>query len=126
MAETENVITNTTDFIQWFLPKAGKMPRDFKFLFGDRIIRLQLDLLELLIEAYYTPQGSPEKLRCLTSANLHIEKLRHLMRICTDMHWLSPQQLEFATRELNVIGGMVGGWTRQSKRGKGTAANDVG
>ena len=54
MAETENVITKTTDFVQWFLPKAGKMPRDFKFLFGDRIIGLQLDLLDLLIEAYYT------------------------------------------------------------------------
>jgi len=121
MADTENVITKTTDFIQWFLPKAGKMPRDFKFLFGDRIIRLQLDLLENLIEAYYSAQGSQDKIRCLTAGNLQIEKLRQLLRICMDMHWLSPQQLEFATRELNTIGGMVGGWVRQSKRAKANA-----
>jgi hypothetical protein len=117
MAEAENVITRTTDFIRWFLPKVGKMPRDFKFLFGDRIIRLQLDLLEQLIEAYYSPQGSADKLRCLTAANLGIEKQRQMMRISTDMRWLSPQQFEFATRELSAIGGMVGGWMRQSKRG---------
>ena len=40
MAGKENVITKTTDFVKWFLPKAAKMPRDFKFLWGDRMIRL--------------------------------------------------------------------------------------
>ena len=115
MAETENVITKTTDFIQWFLPKVTKMPRDVKFLFGDRIIRLQLDLLEVLIDAYYSAQG-PAKLQALSTANLQIEKLRHLIRISTDMRWLTPQQFEFATREMNTIGGMVGGWRRSLGR----------
>ncbi len=111
MAESENVITRTADFIRWFLPKAEKMPRNFKFLFGDRIVKIQIDLMESLIEAYY----GKDKLRPLAIANLHIEKLRQLLRICTDMQWLSPQQFEFATRELNNIGGMVGGWTRHQQ-----------
>ena len=112
MAESENVITKTADFIRWFLPKAEKMPRNFKFLFGDRIVKIQIDLMESLIEAYY----GKEKLRPLTAANLQIEKLRQLLRICTDMHWMTPQQFDFATRELNHIGGMVGGWIRQQRR----------
>lgn len=109
MADKENVITRTTDFVKWFLPKASKMPRDCKFLWGDRMIRLQLDLLEILIEAYY----SKEKRQLLMRANIQIEKLRHLTRVTTEMNWMSAQQYEFATRELNAIGGMVGAWLRQ-------------
>ena len=111
MAEKENVITRTSDFIKWFLPKVEKMPRNFKFLFGDRMLKLLLDLLEDLIEAYY----SREKLKPLTTANLRIEKLRRLLRISTDMQWISLPQFEFATRELNEIGGMTGGWMRHTK-----------
>lgn len=35
------------------------------------------------------------------------------MRICADMRWIGLAQYEFATRELNGIGGMAGGWLRQ-------------
>jgi hypothetical protein len=111
MAAKEDVITRTSDFIKWFLPKVEKMPRNFKFLFGDRMLQLQLDLLEDLIEAYY----SREKVKPLTAANLRIEKLRRLLRISTEMQWISLPQFEFATRELNEIGGMTGGWIRHSK-----------
>ena len=125
MADAENVITKTADFLKWYLPKAGKMPRDFKFLFGESIIRLQLDLLENLTAAYYSPKSSKEKLRCLGSANLQIETLRQLLRISTDLQWLSLPQFEFATRELNAIGGMVGGWLRHSRLGAGGNSSDV-
>ena len=118
MAEKENVITRTSDFIKWFLPKVEKMPRNFKFLFGDRMLKLLIDLLEDLIEAYY----SREKLKPLTTANLRIEKMRHLLRISTDMQWISLPQFEFATRELNEIGGMTGGWIRQTTMGHTKAA----
>ena len=33
----ENVLTRTDDFIKWFLPKIEKFPRNYKFLFGDRL-----------------------------------------------------------------------------------------
>ncbi len=122
MADSENVITKTTDFIQWFLPKIEKMPRNYKFLFGERIVTVQLDLLERLIEAYY----SKEKLRPLAAANIEIEKLRQILRICVDLHWISLPQYEFATRELNQIGGMAGGWARQQRQRTGAAAVEHG
>ncbi len=53
MATKENVLTRTDDFIKWFLPKIEKFPRNYKFLFGDRLVEIQLDVLENLIEAYY-------------------------------------------------------------------------
>jgi hypothetical protein len=53
MPAKDNILTRTDDFIKWFLPKLEKFPRNYKFLFGDRMVQLQLDLLEHLIEAYY-------------------------------------------------------------------------
>jgi hypothetical protein len=52
MPVKENVLTRTDDFIKWFLPKIEKFPRNYKFLFGDRLVEIQFDVLENLIEAY--------------------------------------------------------------------------
>ena len=37
MATQDNVLKRTDDFIKWFLPKIEKFPRNYKFLFGDRL-----------------------------------------------------------------------------------------
>ena len=111
MPVKENVLTKTDDFIKWFLPKLEKFPRNYKFLFGDRLVQIQLDLLENLIEAYY----SKDKLAHLRAANLELEKLRHLLQISTEMRFLGLHQLEYATRELNHIGALVGGWICQQE-----------
>ncbi len=107
----ESVISKTDDFLLWFLPKIEKFPRNYKFLFGDRLVGIQLDLLENLIEAYYRK----DKLTNLRAANVEIEKLRHLLKLCAEMKFISLPQLEFATRSLNEIGSMVGGWLKQQQ-----------
>ena len=111
MATKENILTRTDDFIQWFLPKIEKFPRNYKFLFGDRLVSIQLDLLENLIEAYYRK----DKLPNLHAANVEIEKLRHLLQISAAMRFISFDQLEFAARALNQIGSLLGGWIRQQE-----------
>jgi hypothetical protein len=113
----ENVLTRTDDFIKWFLPKIEKFPRNYKFLFGDRLVEIQFDVLENLIEAYYRK----EKLANLREANIGVEKLRHLLQISTEMRFLSFDQLEYATRSLNQIGSMIGGWIRQQEGKHGPA-----
>jgi hypothetical protein len=44
MPAQENVLTRTGDFIKWFLPKIEKFRRNYKFLFGDRLAQIQLDI----------------------------------------------------------------------------------
>src|ERR1017187_2426715 len=103
MPVKENVLTRTDDFIKWFLPKIEKFPRNYKFLFGDRLVEIQFDVLENLIEAYYRK----EKIANLRAANIGVEKLLHLLQISTEMRLLSFDQLEYATRSLNQIGSMT-------------------
>ena len=62
-------------FILWLVPAVARFPRSQKFLLGDRIQGLALDVLEALIEATYTRQRD----RLLARANLGIEKLRFLL-----------------------------------------------
>ena len=111
MADKENVLVKMNDFIQYFLPKIEKMPRNYKFIIGDRIVKIQLDLLELLIEAYYSSE-KPNKISKLIEANIQLEKLRHLMQICVSMRFIGLTQFEHTSKMLNEIGVSLGSWIK--------------
>ena len=56
-----DAITKLYDYLKWVIPKLEKFPRNQKFLLGDRIESLLLDILDLLIEAAYSKkQKTPE------------------------------------------------------------------
>ncbi len=54
----------------------------------------------------------------LKQANLNIEKLRMFFRISYSRKYISVRQYEYISRELNEIGAMIGGWIKQSRRGR--------
>jgi hypothetical protein len=105
------VIPKTTDFILWLIQKINKFPRSQKFVLGDRIETLFLEILELLIEANY----SHDKIGFLNEANLKLEKARYLVRIAKELHYLNINAYEFSSRSINEIGKMIGGWRRGIK-----------
>ncbi len=47
------VIQKTYDLIKWYVPILNRLPRDHRFLLGERIITGLYDLLEGLIQARY-------------------------------------------------------------------------
>ena len=75
------VITSAYDFIKWAIPHIAKFPRNQRYTLGERIENKLFDLLELLIEAQYFK----DKTNVLKKANLEIEQLRHLFRLCHDL-----------------------------------------
>jgi len=105
------VIPKTVDFILWLIQKIDKLPRRQKFILGDRIETLFLDVLDLLIEANY----SRDKIELLNRANLKMEKGRYLIRIAKDLHFLDIKAYEFSSRSVNEIGKMIGGWRKASR-----------
>ena len=76
---TLKAVPKLYDVISWLLGRVEKFPRSQKFTLGDRIVNLALDTLELLIEATYTRDRLPLPRR----ANLQLEKLRFLIRLCS-------------------------------------------
>jgi len=111
MAQKENILTRMEDFLVWFLPHLEHFPRNYKFLLGDRAVRILLDILEDLADAYY----SKEKLEKLQRANIGLEKFRRLLAVCTRMKFFTPRQLAYASSSLQQIGSDLGAWLKQQK-----------
>jgi len=108
MAEKENIITKTYDLLLYMIPQLSKLPRDHKFLIGDRIENLLLDFLESMIEAYY----SRDKLGLLAKGNLQLERLRYLVRLVFDLKLINGHRYELICTQVNEIGAMLGGWKK--------------
>ena len=73
----------TYDLLLYLVPQLAKYPRTHKFLLADRIQNHVTDLLEILIEAYYSPREAKRPL--LLRANLMLEKIRYLVRLSKDL-----------------------------------------
>lgn len=112
MPREVDAITRLYDYLLWIIPKLEKFPRSQKFLLADRIESLLLDILDLLIEAAYSRNKQP----LLRRANLQLEKLRYLIRLCKDLKLLSLKAYEHSARAVNDTGTSIGGWLRYTCR----------
>lgn len=104
------VIEKHYKLILWMLPKMANFPRDQRFLLADRIEKLLLDILEMLIEANYSKQ----KREILIKVNLRLDLLRFMMRISKDMKYVNVNSYDFFCQSAIEIGKMVGGWLKAS------------
>lgn len=111
------VVPKAYDLVLWLVPRVNELPRAQRFVLGDRIEGTALDLLDVLVEAQYRR----DKVALLWRANLLLVRLRHLMRLCNDLHLLGAGRYEFVSERIDEIGRMVGGWTRQ-QRGQAASA----
>lgn len=110
----ESILTLMYDFLLYLIPQISKFPRDQKFVLGDRIESLALDILDDFVVGYY----SKEKRERLRAANLKLERLRFLIRLSHDLKLLSNQKYGFISERLNEIGGTVGNWLKSIEQRK--------
>ena len=99
------------DFLAWLLPTTAKLPKHIRFTFANRIDNLALDVAEDLVEARY----SREKRRVLSRANLRLEKVRILLRLCHRLGYFPHARCEYAMRCVSEVGAMLGGWLKQQE-----------
>lgn len=95
-------------FLGWLLDRTQGFPKNIRFTLSGRIDNLALDILEKIVEAAYTR----DKVPILKQANLMVEKLRVLLRLCYERQYLSTKSYEHAVRELYEVGRMLGGWIK--------------
>ena len=117
-AEPTTALEAHYQFLLWLIPTLEKFPRNQKFLLGDRIQSTALTVLETLITATYTRARKT----LLASANLAVEKLRYLLRLCLDLGHLSVRRFEHAIRLLAAVGGRIGAWLKSDATANATAS----
>ncbi len=108
MKKLTPVVEKHYKLILWMFPKIANFPKDQRFLLADRIERILLDILEMLIEAVY----SKDRRGILIKINLKLDVLRFMMRIAKDMKYISIKAYDFFCQAVLEIGKMVGGWMR--------------
>ncbi len=109
MDELPPIVTKAYDLALWLLPRVNDFPRSYRFVLGDRLIHLMLDLVEGLIDASHLR----EKRRTLELVSVKLNRLRFLIRLSKDLKLLTVSRYEYAARAINEIGAMLGGWLKQ-------------
>jgi hypothetical protein len=105
------IIQKTYDLIKWYVPHLNKLPRNHKFILGDRIITELYDFLDNLIKARY----SKTKLQLLEPLNSHLDIIRYQTRLLVDFDLLNTQRFEYVSKLINAIGSDLGGWIKQQQ-----------
>ena len=104
------IITKFYDLIIWSCNHIAKFPRIHKFTLGDRLANRLQRILELLLRAKYNRQRLP----LLEEANMELELLRFQLRMAVDLRCLPVESYGFASRSVNEVGQLLGGWMKRS------------
>src|SRR5262245_22290853 len=84
------IIQKTYDLILWYVPHLNRLPRDHKFMLGNRLIEGLYGLLEGLILARY----STEKLAQLESLNNLLDVIRYQTRLLKDFELIDLRRYQ--------------------------------
>ena len=107
-----SVIQKTYDLIKWYVPILNRLPKDHKFILGDRMIKELYELLEGLIIVRYAKQ----KLIQLESLNSQLDIIRYQTRLLLDFQLIPIHRYEYAGKAINEIGMELGGWIKQQNK----------
>jgi len=109
------------------LDRLARFPKSSRFGLVQKIEKVALDNLEILIEAIYRKDRDV----LYGTLNIGLEKLRVFLRLSNDRGHLSIEQLRYAVGEIDEIGRMWHGWTgrpraNQEPGGRAPARRSLG
>ena len=112
MTGTPQIITAIYDLLLYLIPQVSKFPKSQRYLLGDRLEAMILDVLEILLEATYSRDKPP----LLAKANIKLEKARYYMRLCKDLKLMDLQKYQVLSKMINEVGMQLGGWIKQQQK----------
>ena len=105
------IIQMTYDLILWYIPVLNGLPRNQKFMLGDRLIGRLYDLLDELILARYEKERLPR----LEALNGGLDLIRYQTRMLKDFALIDARRYGHASTLINDIGQSLGGWIKQQR-----------
>ena len=94
------------------MPKVEKFPKSYRFSVGQNLVDTSLDLLMHLVDATYQTKNSS----ALAAAVGKVNRARYLVRLAKDLQMLNLSGYEFASKGLDEIGRMTGGWWKSVRQ----------
>ena len=113
MTEPAIVVQKAYDLTLWIIPKVEKFPRSHRFTIGQSLQNSSIELLMNLVDASYQSRNAGS----LAAAVREVNRIRYLVRLAKDLRVMNLASHEFASKSLDEVGRMAGGWLK-STRGK--------
>ena len=101
------IFVKTYDFLLWLIPLTLKYPKSQRFLLAEKTSKIALDFYDLILEGAL---AQTKDMGFFDNADLSLNKIRLYLRLSFDLHCLSMSQYEFASKSLDEIGRLLGGW----------------
>ncbi len=108
------IIERTFDLIKWYIPILNRLPKQHKYILGDRIAVNLYDLLDGLILARYASNKSA----ILDGLNTKVDLLRYQSRLLLEFGCIYSERYIYASQLLTEIGKELGGWAKQQRQVK--------
>ncbi len=108
------VLARFEEFTAWLLERTARWPKSARFTLTQRIENLALDVVEDLVVARYQRAGRKAR---LDTANLRLERMRHLLRLAKGARICPARTFESAMRGLDETGRMLHGWRTAGRGG---------
>ena len=105
------IFVKTYDFILWTLGHTAKFPKSARFSVA---VRLENSLLDML-QSVMTANRLRDKTARLEEADRRLEQARLLVRLSKDLRYINLSSYEYAARQMDELGRMLGGWIKQQK-----------
>jgi len=109
MLEDMHVFHKTYEFMKWLHTLLNKFPRAEKYTLGQKIENSALGVLEGIIQS----NNDFDKTASLQKTIVELDKLRIYLRMAKDFQYVSFQQYEYGSSQINEIGKMLGGWYKK-------------
>ncbi len=106
------IFTRTYDLLCWLIPMTTKFPRQQRFVLAEAVQQTALRLQEQFVEAAYAERPLP----LLQASDVTLTKLRVYLRLCRDLELMSLNQYEHASRMVDEVGRLLGGWIKSLRK----------
>lgn len=111
VTEPAIVVQKAYDWTLWIIPKVEKFPKSHRFALGEYIVRASIELLLNLVDATYQTRNAGS----LGAAVREVNRVRYLVRLSKDLRLLNIDSHEFASKAIDEIGRMTGGWLKSTR-----------
>ena len=104
------IVQKVYDFYREFYQMYPHIPKQDRYVLGEKIQEVTLELFEDLISASH--QGKQNKLEYLSEAATKLDLLKNLLRLAEDVKAIPTKRYLALSENLQEIGRMLGGWIR--------------
>ncbi|PIX51035.1 MAG: hypothetical protein COZ52_01030 [Candidatus Aenigmarchaeota archaeon CG_4_8_14_3_um_filter_37_24] len=115
MLEDMKIFHKTYEMVKWLHTLLNKFPKSEKWTLGQKIENTGLNVMEGVIQS----NNEFDKTKALQYTIVELDKLRIYFRLAKDFQFISTQQYEYASKLVNEIGRMLGGWYKKFAVGGG-------